>query len=77
MLKEGLARVLIEKILKTNKTFDSNSTSHQKAVRDYMFQKQDTPGVNSHIKTETFEREIRKIITGVKDNSWVSRTMTF
>jgi hypothetical protein len=42
-----------------------------------MFQKQDTPGVNSHIKTETFEREMRKIRMNVKDDSWVSRTMTF
>ena len=77
MLKEGLARALIEEILKPNDMFDSNSTSHQRAIRDYMFQKQNTPGVNSHIKIDTFEREMRRIRMDMNDNSWVSRTMTF
>ena len=69
MLKDGLARVLIEEILKPNNTFDSNNTSHQRAIRDYMFQKQNTPGVNSHIKIDTFEREMRKIRIDMKDDS--------
>jgi hypothetical protein len=42
-----------------------------------MFQKQDTPGVNSHIKIDTFEREMRRIRMDMNDDSWVSRTMTF
>ena len=77
MLKEGLARALIEEILRPDDTFDSNNTLHQIAIRDYMFQKQNTPGVNSHIKIDTFEREMRKIRMDINDDSWVSRTMTF
>ena len=77
MLKEGLARALIEEILRPDDTFDSNNTLHQNAIRDYMFQKENTPGVNSHIKIETFEREMRKIKMDINDSSWVSRTMTF
>jgi hypothetical protein len=77
MLKEGLARALIEEILRPDDTFDSNNTLHQNAIRDYMFQKENTPGVNSHIKIETFEREMRKIKMDINDYSWVSRTMTF
>ena len=77
MMKEGIARALIEEILKSNETFDSNSKQHQQAVRYYMFQTPGTPGANSHIQIETFEREMRKMKMGVKDNSWVLRTMTF
>ena len=69
MLKEGLARALIEEILKPNELFDSNNASHQRAIRDYMFQKQNTPGVNSHIKIDTFEREMRRIRMDMNDNS--------
>jgi hypothetical protein len=77
MLKEGLNRALIEEILKPNKVFDSNNASHQRAIGDYMFQKQNTPGVDSHIKIDTFEREMRRIRMDMNDKSWVSRTMTF
>ena len=77
MLKEGLARALIEEILIPNELFDSNNASHQQAIRDYMFQKQNTPGVNSHIKIDMFEREMRRISMDMNDKSWVSRTMTF
>ena len=77
MLKEGLARALIEEILKPNELFDSNNASHQRAIRDYMFQKQNTPRVNSHIKIDMFEREMRRISMDMNDKSLVSRTMTF
>ena len=77
MLKKGLAWALIKEALMLGTTYDSTDGKQLACIRTYFFQTPGTPGVNTHIRIDEFEKGMREVKMHTRDASWLSRTTTF